>query len=207
VQRLGVPLERLHDSCNRLPAHDGRYDAVTVSQALHWLDDVAVCRGVCRVLRPGGSFVVVHAALTLPPEHPLSFVLGDRTPLGDKATAPFSQQADALARRLGLLFEALDTPDVQRIDPSPTAAGAHAPIAFAATTLLQDERPIDLGFARAFLSPRHVAATGMTPDAFWARAAAACDAAGPAGLIGRQDWAVLHFRRGGRAAATAALAA
>lgn len=194
--RRGLRLEAIQDSCNRLPSHDGTYDLITISQALHWLDDVAVCRGVCRLLDEGGSFAVVHAALELPQDHPLSFVLGDRTPLGDKAPEPFAIQADSLARRLSLLFEALDTPDVQRIDPYAAQVGRR-PIRAAGVTRFRETRPIGLGFARAFLSERHIALTGLSPAAFWAEAEARCAAVPEARLLGWQDWAVLHFRRGG----------
>src|SRR5262249_23311617 len=41
----GLRLTTLHDSCNRLMHLGGSYDVITVSQALHWLDDVQVSRG------------------------------------------------------------------------------------------------------------------------------------------------------------------
>ena len=54
---LGLPLSTIHESCNRLVHMDEPFDLITVSQALHWLDDVLVCRGVCRALTPGGSLL------------------------------------------------------------------------------------------------------------------------------------------------------
>ena len=45
ARALGRPLQTAHESCNRLVHDDGSYDVLTVCQALHWLDDVAVCRG------------------------------------------------------------------------------------------------------------------------------------------------------------------
>ena len=199
ARRTGRRLTTLHESCNRLAGLDGDYDVITVSQALHWLDDVAVCRGVTRLLGEGGTFFVVTAALELADDHPLSFVLGDRTPLGDKADLPFRDQALALSRRLGLLFEALDAPDVQRIDPTQRWTGQATRIAPAGVSFFRQRRPFGPGFARAFLSPAHVAMTGQTPAAFWADVERRCAAASPDQALGFQDWAVLRFRRGGPA--------
>lgn len=203
ARRLNRPLEALNESCNRLISHDQTYDLITVSQALHWLDDVAVCRGVCRTLREGGSFVVVHGGLDLRDDHPLSYILGDRTPLGDKQAGSFRDQATALARRVALLFEALDTPDVHRIDPSRGWAGDGAaptsPIRPLGGALFRQTRVIDEGFARAFLSPAHIAGLGQTPEAFWSDLTARCTAAEPKQKTGVQNWAVLRFGRGVRA--------
>ena len=113
---LGRPLQTIHDSCNRLVYLDDEYDVVTVAQALHWLDDVLVCRGLCRVLRPDGSFFVIHGAIELDDAHPLAYVLGHDSVLGRKERQPFLSEVWPIARRLSLLFEALDAPDVQRID-------------------------------------------------------------------------------------------
>ena len=124
AKRRGVQLQAFNESANRLPQHDGTYDAITISQALHWLDDVALCKGICRTLAPGGSFVVVHGALTLPDRHPLSYILGDVTPLGDKQRVAFADEVRPLFRRLALLFEALDAPEVARHDPLHARQGA-----------------------------------------------------------------------------------
>jgi hypothetical protein len=59
---------------------------------------------------------------------------------------------------------------------------------------------LDRGFARAFLTPSHIAATSLTPDAFWKDVDARCAAATPDQFGGIRDWAVPHFRRGGAAA-------
>ena len=88
AKRQGVPLATIHDSCNRLVQRDDRFDLITVAQALHWLDDVQVCRGVCRALKPGGSFMVVVGSMSVPDKHPLAHVLGDQSILGHKQTLP-----------------------------------------------------------------------------------------------------------------------
>ena len=62
ARQQGLHLNPIHDSCNRLVFRDETYDVVTISQALHWLDDVMVCRGLCRVLKAGGSFFVILGA-------------------------------------------------------------------------------------------------------------------------------------------------
>lgn len=195
AKRRGLQLEAFNESCNRLPQHDGTYDAITISQAIHWLDDVALCKGICRTLAPGGSFMVVHGALTLPDSHPLSYVLGDKTPLGDKQRVAFADEVQPLFRRLALLFEALDAPDVARHDPLHARRGVER-IAGHGVELFRQSRPIGEGFARAFLSDRHIEALGQDRDSFWRALKARCDAASPEELIGTQEWAVLHFRRG-----------
>lgn len=193
--RRGLMLEAINESCNRLAQHDGTYDLVTISQALHWLDDIAVCKGVCRVLAEDGSFVVIHAAMNLPQDHPLSWILGDTTPLGNKAPVPFAQSARALFRRLSLLFAALDAPHVERHDPQHARAG-RAPIVGAGIALYHQPRPMGAGFARAFLSDFHITTAGVDPQQVWNRIEADCGAAMAEQLLGSMDWAVLHFRRG-----------
>ncbi len=197
AKRAGLRLNAIHESCNRLVYQDGEYDVITVSQALHWLDDVMVCRGVTRSLTKTGSFFVVQAAINIDDDHPLSFVLGDRSVLGHKAKQSFAAQVQALHRRLALLFEALDAPDVQRIDPSQGWGEEKSRIASAGITHFHQTRPFGMGFARAFLSSAHIVQTGQTPPQFWIDLAARCAAAEPARMLGSMDWAVLHFRRGG----------
>lgn len=197
AKRRGVALNAINESCNRLTQHDGRYDLITVSQALHWLDDVAVCKGVCRTLSDKGSFMVIHAAINVPDAHPLSYVLGNRTPLGDKSPLPFDQQVEPLFKRIALLFEALDAPQVERHDPSHARMGSGC-VAGAGIELFNQRRPIDEGFARAFLSERHIASMGATPDEFWPDLQARCAGKSPKDLAGSLDWAVLHFRRGAK---------
>jgi SAM-dependent methyltransferase len=192
--RLGLPLTCLNESCNRLPHHDGVYDVVTISQALHWLDDVAVCRGVCRLLAAGGRFVVIHAAMSLPETHPLAWILGNDSPLGAKAAAPFADEARALQHRLSLLFAGLQAP-ADRHDPLQPPAGLPA-VGAAGLQLFHQPRPIDAGFARAFLSDAHIAATGLPTDQVWQRIAAECAAAPAGALTGSMQWAALHFARG-----------
>lgn len=194
----GVALNTLHDSCNRLAQHDGRYDVITISQALHWLDDVEVCKGVCRLLNADGSFFVVHGALSLPDDHPLAYVLGDHTPLGDKTPGSFAEvQVSPLLRRLALLFDALDAPDVERVDPLHGSGRGSGRIVPESVSLFRQERPIGEGFARAFLSNSHIAVMGQRPDEFWDDLTRRCAVATPQQRIGTQEWALLHFRRGG----------
>jgi SAM-dependent methyltransferase len=189
----GLALGTIHESCNRLPQHEGQYDLITISQAIHWLDDVALVRGVLRCLAEGGSFVVVHGSLTLPDDHPIAPVLGRHTPLGDKVETPFAEQVRALLRRLSLLIEALGTEGVDRHEAYPAPRGLQ-PLRADSASLHRQDRPIDPGFARAFLSDRHVAAFGMEPAQFWPWLDARCAAASD--LTGTQEWAMLHFRRG-----------
>lgn len=191
----GVRLDAICESANRLPQHDGIYGAITISQALHWLDDVAVVKGVIKCLAEGGSFFVVHAALTLPDAHPLAHLLGDRTLLGDKQKVPFAAEVRVLFRRLELLFAALGDAQVARHDPDHARTGLAA-IGPAGIDLFRQRRPIDLGFARAFLTDSHIAGLGVERPAFWSHLAARCAGASAEAMLGRQDFALLHFRRG-----------
>jgi 2-polyprenyl-3-methyl-5-hydroxy-6-metoxy-1,4-benzoquinol methylase len=196
----GLALQTVHDSANRLAQRDEPYDLITVAQALHWLDDVAVCRGAARLLRAGGSFVVVHSAIELADDHPLAYLLGHDSILGAKARRPFADEVQALQRRLALLFEALDAPDVDRIDSThanATAGGLpRQRIAWAGVQLFDQPRPFGPGYARGFLTPTHIAATGQDEATFWADLQRRCDAAAPAAMQGLHRWAVLHFQRG-----------
>jgi ubiquinone/menaquinone biosynthesis C-methylase UbiE len=196
----GLNLDAIHESANRLMYSDGEYDVVTLAQAIHWLDDLQVCRGVTRTLAPGGSFFVIQSSMDVDDAHPLAFVLGRNSILGGKDPRPFAQQVQALSRRLALLFEALDAPDVQRHDPAQRVAdegGAAARVVPAGVSFFRQRRPFDLGFARAFLSDDHIRPTGRDPAQFWAEVEARCAAASPQQLEGHFDWAVLHLRRGG----------
>jgi SAM-dependent methyltransferase len=183
AQAQGLAVTTIHDSCNRLVHHEGSYDVVTVSQALHWLDDVAVCRGLVRLLNAGGSFFVVHGAMQVPDTHPLAHLLGYDSILGAHPRRPFAEEVAPLLRRLSLLFEALDAPDVQRIAPAGVA-------------LFRQQRPFGPGFARGFFTPQHIAVSGMAPDDFWRSLHARCAAQPDAACMGTQHWAVLHFQRG-----------
>lgn len=193
---LGRNLTTLHDSCNRLLFLDGAYDVITVSQALHWLDDVMVCRGVCRLLRPDGSFFVIHAVFEVAADHPLSHLFGPESILGAREDRPFADEVRPLMRRLSLLFDALDAPEVDRVDLA-QASGRGGRVVPVGTSLYRQRRPMGLGFARAFLTPRHIATTGQSPDTFWRDVAARC-AAAPDRIMGTFHWAVLQFRRGGK---------
>jgi ubiquinone/menaquinone biosynthesis C-methylase UbiE len=211
ARQLGLNLTPLHESCNRLVFQNDEYDAITVSQALHWLDDVQVCRGVCRVLRPGGSFFVVHSAIDIEDSHPLAYVFGHDSVLGQKRRQSFADEVEPLLRRLTLLFGALDAPEVDRIDLSQqgvAATGASAArIVQAGVSIAHQRRPIGPGFARAFLTERHIQHTGQPLAAFWSELEARCASAPAALLEGSMHWAVLHFARGAKRAASASVAA
>ena len=192
----GVALQTVHDSCNRLVYRDEPYDVITVAQALHWLDDVMVCRGVCRLLQPGGSFFVVHTAIELPDAHPLAYLFGHDSVLGRKQRQSFAAELQPLQRRLALLFDALDAPEVQRIDPTQARNPAAQRIGSAGVTLFRQRRPFGPGYARGFLTPRHIAVTGQSTEAFWADLEARCAGRTAAEMAGTHHWAVLHFQRG-----------
>jgi len=195
----GLALDTLHESCNRLVRDDGRYRVVTVSQALHWLDDVSVCRGVLRVLDADGHFFVVHSAFDVPDRHPLAHVLGRRSVLGAKARRSFSAEVQALHDRVDGLLSAIDSRGVERIDPTRPDA-ALPPMRGAGLSLYRQKRELGMGFLRGLLTPRHLTDAGLEPAAFWRDAEVRCKAAEPGALTGTHDWALLHFARGkGRA--------
>jgi hypothetical protein len=76
-------------------------------------------------------------------------------------------------------------------------SGAPSRITPVGVSLFRQRRPFGMGFARAFLTPRHIEATGRTPADFWSDVEARCADAAPEQLIGTSYWAVLQFRRGG----------
>jgi SAM-dependent methyltransferase len=191
----GLALDTLHESCNRLVRDDGRYRVVTVSQALHWLDDVSVCRGVLRVLDADGHFFVVHSAFDVPDRHPLAHVLGRRSVLGAKARRSFSAEVQALHDRVDGLLSAIDSRGVERIDPTRPDA-ALPPMRGAGLSLYRQKRELGMGFLRGLLTPRHLTDAGLEPAAFWRDAEVRCKAAEPGALTGTHDWALLHFARG-----------
>jgi ubiquinone/menaquinone biosynthesis C-methylase UbiE len=199
AKRLGVNFRPIHESCNRLVYCDDEYDVITISQALHWLDDVMVCRGVCRLLRPDGSFFVIHGSMNVDDTHPLAYLLGHDSILGKKIKQSFASEVRPLLQRLTLLFDALDVSGVQRVDP--THDSSHSPlqqIVPVSTSFFQQTRTFGIGFLRGFLTPQHIAVTGMTPEVFWKDAEARCAGVRADQLIGRQDWAVLQFKRDGK---------
>jgi hypothetical protein len=126
-------------------------------------------------------------------------VLGDRSILGAKQAGSFREQVEPLRRRLTLLFDALDAPDVHRIDATQRRFDGDraARIVPAGVTFHRQRRPMGPGFARAFLTERHIDASGLTPGAFWADLDARCDGVAEARLTATHDWVVLHFRRDG----------
>ena len=184
--RRNATLTAIHESCNRLAHHDGRYDAITISQAIHWLDEVALVRGVCRTLADDGRFFIVQGALNLPQSHPLAYILGDRTPLGDKAPGPFADQIRPLYARLAHLFAGLDP-----------QAGKRGAIRPAGIDLFRQPRRIDEGFARAFLSDEHISGLGMSSDHFWRDLSRRCAGVPPERMMGVQEWALIQFARDG----------
>ncbi|WP_395700534.1 class I SAM-dependent methyltransferase [Aquabacterium sp.] len=202
----GLALRTEHESANRLPQRDEPWDVVTVSQALHWLDDVQVCRGVCRGLADDGSFFVVHSAIELPDGHPLGYLLGHDSVLGAKPRQPFADEVQPLLQRLALLLQALHVGPVQRVDLRESGQGGRAPIGVAGVALFRQRRPFGPGFARGFLTPRHIELTGQAPAAFWQDLQARCAGLPDTAFEGCHRWAVLHFRRGAPVQALPALA-
>ena len=202
AKQRGLKLATVHESCNRLVYDDAQYDVVTISQALHWLDDVLVCRGLCRCLRPGGSFFVIQGAFNVEESHPLSYIFGAKSILGHRQKQSFAAGAQALQKRLTLLFDALDSPDVHRIDLAQrfnSAGDASASrIVPARASLFRQRRPMDLGYARAFLTPAHIAITGQSPADFWMQLEARCAGATSQQLEGNYEWSLLQFQRGAK---------
>ncbi len=209
ARALQLPLELIHDSCNRLVHRDDSFDVITCSQALHWLDDVAIVKGVCRVLADGGSFFVIQSSIEVDDTHPMAPVLGRHSLLGHKTTQTFAEDVEPLVKRLSLLFDALDAPDVHRVDPAQRwgTDSATSRIVPAGVSMFRQPRPFDLGYVRGFVTDDHIRPTGQTPDEFWAALEARADSADEAAFMGVHHWAVLQFRRGGPVAAPSPVAA
>jgi SAM-dependent methyltransferase len=196
ARALGLPLNAQHDSANRLAQRGETYDLITVAQALHWLDDVQVVRGVCHSLAEGGSFFVVHSAMDVPDGHPLAYLLGHDSILGKKERKPFAAEVQPLLRRLALLFQALDARGVEHVDLRHAHTAQTSPVGVAGAQLFAQVRPFDEGFARGFLTPRHIERTGLSEADFWRDLQARCAGLAPERFLGTHRWAVLHFQRG-----------
>ncbi len=185
ARQRALPLTTIHESCNRLVYRDDDYDVITISQALHWLDDVLVARGVCRILAPDGSFVVIHSSIEVADEHPLAMVLGRESVLGHKPDVSFASEVEALRARLERLFDVVDSSRRPAIVP-------------VAASLFRQPRPFGLGYVRGFLTDGHITAAGREPKTFWQEVVARAATANPSTLTGTQHWAVLQFTRGGQ---------
>jgi hypothetical protein len=167
-----------------------------VAQALHWLDDVQVVRGVCHALAEGGSFFVVHSAMDVPDEHPLAYLLGHDSILGKKARLPFAAEVQPLLRRLALLFQALDARGVEHVDLRHAHTAQNSPVGVAGAQLFAQTRPFDVGYAKGFLTSRHIERTGMDETSFWRDLDKRCAGLPAERFLGTHRWAVLHFKRG-----------
>jgi 2-polyprenyl-3-methyl-5-hydroxy-6-metoxy-1,4-benzoquinol methylase len=177
-----LPLRAFHDSANRLAAHECAYDLVTLCQALPWLDDIALCKGLEAVLRPAGEFVLVQSALRVGPDHPLAFVLGEASILGAGDGLSHAARAAEMTARLEAVFKVV-------------APRGETPFRAVETALFEERRVFDAGFVRAFATDRHLVDVGMDPAAFRDRVDRA-EAEAPRGaLVGCMDWAVVRFRR------------
>lgn len=197
AEALGVKLETIHESCNRLHYHDAHYDVLTIAQAIHWLDDVLLCRGICRLLAPNGSFFVIQSTIEVDDKHPLSYLFGHNSILGAKTPQPFIEDVRPLWRRLSLLFDALDSPGVEHVDVKYAASSLNQKIVPVDIALFEQVRPFDRGFAQGFLTPKHIQVTGLEPEVFWQDLTERCADASPEQLLGTHHWAVMQFQRGG----------
>lgn len=195
ARQAGLPLQTLHESCNRLQHDDSRHDLITVAQALHWLDDLAVCRGVARALDEGGHFAVVHSAFEVPDGHPLAHVLGPDSVLGAKPRVDFGDEAQALHERVSLLLQAVQAPGVDRVAVERRSV-QQAPLGPAGLRRWRQRRPLGAGFVQALLSDRHLTDAGFEPGAFHADVRRRCAGVPESRLMGTQHWVMLHYARG-----------
>lgn len=193
-----VNLQTLHESCNQLIHLGGEYDAITISQAIHWMDDVMVCRGVCRLLRNNGSFFIIHGTMEVDDNHPLAYLLGNNSILGKKEPQAFINDIQPLLKRITLLFDALDSPEIERLDLMTARDDTTQKIVPTHVSLFSQRRPFDLGFAQGFLTDQHIQVTGLKPEAFWQDVEARCADKNPEDFMGIQNWAIMHFQRGGQ---------
>jgi hypothetical protein len=151
---------------------------------------------VCHTLAEGGSFFVVHSAMEVPDDHPLAYLLGHDSILGKKARLSFAAEVQPLLRRLALLFQALDARGVEHVDLRHAHTAQTSPLGVAGAQLFTQQRPFDAGYAKGFLTPRHIERTGMGEAAFWRDLQARCAGQPPERFLGTHHWAVLHFKRG-----------
>lgn len=180
-----LKLRLIHDSCNQLGANGETYDVITISQALHWMDDTRLLQGVSESLSANGHFFVIHSSVIVDQLHPLAFVLS--TP--SSGDLVFSEEASLLASRTSALLWGLSCPRIGRSHVDERKGR----VLLRDVQFFRQRRVFDYGYARALLTPQHVALRSGEPEQFWRDIATDFSHLEEEQLKGVHEWCVLHF--------------
>ena len=102
-ERVVPEAEWLAGTAEAIPLPDASVDAVTVGEAFHWFDSAAAAAEVARVLRPGGSLLVVFNTWDAHYEPPLpSEALSAVSEVADRTGPTGSPKVESGEWRLGL---------------------------------------------------------------------------------------------------------
>ena len=177
----GDAVEVLDGTAEAIPLGDASVDAVTVAQAFHWFRPAEALAEMARVLRPGGTLVLVWNTR----DRSLDWVrrFGDLLVDGDDAERPYDSYHDVdyptlVTEAAPVAFEPMHTwsmPWVQPCDADLLVARAASVSVVAA--LGEDDRAVvldrvrDLAATHPDLAGRDVFGFPYTTRVFWCRRA------------------------------------
>jgi SAM-dependent methyltransferase len=183
-----VAIRTVNESLNRLIHHDDIYDIVTIAQAIHWLDPVTLMTYLNRALSDAGQVFVVQSRFDVAESHPFADLFGKQSRLGAPQGSDFITEISGLARHLSALSDVLGR-----------ASAAQAPLGVKSIQTFRQRRPIDLGFARAFISEGHLKAAGIASQTFWLEMEARNRDLDAGATMAALQWAIIQFERGASA--------
>jgi ubiquinone/menaquinone biosynthesis C-methylase UbiE len=174
---LNVTFERCCG--NKLLFQNSEYDIVAASQVFHWLEPIWAVRGIYKVLGVDGYFFPVESKPVLPPEHPLSSIMG----YGRDDECSVRQDCLRHAARYVQLFDAM--------------RGQESLITLEEMTLFREIRSFDIDFARAFFFPGQLRkAMPDKKENLWGHLEKRlAEYAAKRGLDGSMYWLLLRFKK------------
>ena len=166
---------RLLDA-NKLKFHSAKYDAITVSQAFHWLHPVWGATGIYHVLRPSGLVFFIESKPVLSEVHPFRRLLG----YGYADKSSVQAQCVQHAKRYVHLFKFFSSPEAQ--------------IQINGMWLFRQRRRFDMGFARAFFFSRELRKLLPAGDDPWNTLEQSLAGVPPEAIYGDMYWMLVRFR-------------
>ena len=165
---------------NKLKFHSAKYDAITISQAFHWLHPVWGATGIYHVLRPSGLVFFLESKPVLSELHPFRLILG----YGYEDKSSVQAQCVQHAKRYVHLFKFFSTPE------------AH--IQINGMWLFRQKRRFDMGFARAFFFSRELRKAFPGRDDPWKKLEQSLTSVPPEAMYGDMYWMLIRFRNNRR---------
>lgn len=172
--KVGVNF-RLLDA-NKLKFHSVKYDAITVSQAFHWLHPVWGTTGIYHVLRPGGLVFFLESKPVLSGLHPFRRLLG----YGYEDKSSVQAQCVQHAKRYMHLFKFFSTPQAQ--------------IQIDGMWLFRERRRFDMGFAQAYFFSRELRKVLPGGDNPWKTLEQNLSSVPREAIYGDMFWMLVRFR-------------